>query len=145
VRRAELHLVVAARLRALNQRYTSTRRALIDMLADADAPITTSAMRDRDRDLALSSIYRNLTLLEQAGVVCRVVGSAEHASFELAEEFTEHHHHLLCTRCGSVSDFTIGEDLERGLDQALRRVAKRNRFDATAHRLDIVGVCSSCR
>ena len=145
MRRAELHSLAAARLRGLNQRYTAARRTLIDILADADGPLTTAAIGERDGDLALSSTYRNLSLLEQAGLVRRVITSAEHASYELAEELTEHHHHLLCTRCGSVRDFTISAELESGLDHALRRIAKRNEFDASSHRLDLIGTCAACR
>ena len=60
-----------------------------------------------DRSLAQSSAYRNLAVLERAGVVHRIVTTDEFARYELAEDLTEHHHHLICRSCGSVADFTL--------------------------------------
>ena len=54
-----------------------------------------------------SSAYRNLAVLEHAGVVRRVITEGEFARFELTEELTEHHHHLICSRCGRVEDVTV--------------------------------------
>ena len=61
--------------------------------------------------LPQSSIYRNLSVLEQAGVVRRVITEDEFARYELTEAFTEHHHHLICSNCGKVEDVTIPGDL----------------------------------
>ncbi|HKY14740.1 MAG TPA: transcriptional repressor, partial [Microthrixaceae bacterium] len=94
---------------------------------------------------AQSSAYRNLAELISADVVHRIVTSDEHARFELAEELTEHHHHLICVACGSVEDFTLAPDLEHALDTALDGVAGREGFAANHHRLDLVGRCQACR
>ena len=51
-------------------------------------------------------MYRNLVVLEQAGVVRRVTSTDDFARYELAEDLTEHHHHLICSSCGTVDDFT---------------------------------------
>jgi Fur family ferric uptake transcriptional regulator len=144
MRRSELHAAAAARLESMAQRYTTARRALIDVLVDAGAPITIAAIAERDRSLTTSSTYRNLAVMEEAGIVRRLVTSAEHASFELAEDLTEHHHHMICSSCGSVRDVTLPDALERELDRALARLAKRNDFAVREHRLDLVGVCGSC-
>lgn len=144
MRRSDLHGIALARLEAVGQRYTTGRRALIDVLADARAPITTAAIAERDKTLTTSSTYRNLAVMEEAGIVRRLITSAEHASFELAEDLTEHHHHMICSSCGSVRDVTLPEALERDLDRALARLAKRNDFAVREHRLDLVGVCGSC-
>ena len=59
----------------------------------------------------------------EAGVVRRLVHGGDHAHYELAEELTEHHHHLICESCGVVRDFTLGGPIERMLDQAFADVA----------------------
>ncbi|MGE0881763.1 MAG: Fur family transcriptional regulator [Acidimicrobiia bacterium] len=141
----DVHDIAADRLKAVDQRYTSGRRALVDVLAAADDPLTMAAILERDRSLAQSSAYRNLAMLEQAGVVHRVASSDEFARYELAEQLTRHHHHLICSACGLVRDFTISDELEAQLEKALRRVARRNEFDADHHRLDLVGLCDGCR
>lgn len=97
-------------------------------------------------DMAQSSAYRNLSVLESCGVVHRVAGTDEFARFELAEDLTDHHHHhLICTECGSVADFTVSDGLERSLVEAMEVVSRSTGFQAHDHRLDLLGLCAACR
>jgi len=140
---SDLHEVVATRLRAAGQRYTSVRRALVDRLDRAGQPLTIPELLDAG-SLAQSSAYRNLGLLEHAGVVHRIVTTADHARYELAEDLTEHHHHLICTACGQVEDFPASASLERSLHDAVAEVEGGTGFTASHHRLDLIGTCRSC-
>jgi Fur family transcriptional regulator, ferric uptake regulator len=141
----DLHTTVAARLRRDGQRYTTGRRALVETLADVAQPLTIPQLLSRRADLAQSSAYRNLAVLERADVVHRIVTSDEFARYELAEDLTEHHHHhLICSSCGDVTDFTVPAGLERRLESALGEVADTARFRIDHHRLDLVGVCDTC-
>jgi Fur family transcriptional regulator, ferric uptake regulator len=141
----ELHLIAAARLQADDQRYTSNRRQLIEVLAAAGQPVTIPEILAQQRGLAQSSVYRNLSVLERAGVVARIVTSDEWARYELAEDLTDHHHHhLICSSCGTVSDFTLSAKVEQSIDAAFVRVAKRSGFRLEHHRLDLVGLCGGC-
>lgn len=142
---SDAHATAAARLRAAGQRYTPARRALVEALATAGRPLTIPEVRAVDRRLALSSAYRNLAVLERAGIVHRIVTSDEHARFELAEGLTEHHHHLVCDRCGRVDDFTVSEEVERWLEAALADAVAGTGFVPDHHRLDLVGTCPDCR
>jgi len=78
-------------------------------------------------------------------VVRKVVATDEFARYELAEDLTHHHHHLICSSCGDVTDFTVPDDVEHDLEGALARVAKRTGFEVHHHRLDLVGTCPACR
>lgn len=140
----ELHGSVDARLAAQGQRYTRNRRALVDLLVGAGNPVSLPELLERDRSLSQSSTYRNLAVLEEAGAVRRLVTGAEHARFELAEDLTEHHHHMVCDECGSVVDFALPDELEAALDAALGAAARRRRFTPRHHSLDLVGRCASC-
>jgi Fur family ferric uptake transcriptional regulator len=145
VRSGNVHEAAAARLTALDHRYTRGRHALIDVLLLSDAPLTIAEILDRESTLALSTTYRNLAVLEAAGLVHRIATSDEHARYELDETLTErHHHHLVCSSCGTVRDFTIAEQLEVDLERALDRVARTNEFEVQHHRLDLVGLCPVC-
>src|SRR5205823_8487979 len=75
--------VVASRLRRLGQRLTPRRRRLLDVLAGAAQPLTITQILGRDASLAMSSAYRNLVVLEQAGVVQRISSGEGFARFEL--------------------------------------------------------------
>ena len=70
--------------------------------------------------LAQSSAYRNLAVLERAGVVHRIVTSDEFARYELAEDLTHHHHHLICSTCGGVTDFEVSDAVEHELESGAR-------------------------
>jgi len=143
---AELHQIAAKRVGGDRQRYTTMRRQLVDILSDADHPITIPDILRVDPALAQSSVYRNLTVLEQAGVITRVVTNDEWVRFELAEDIgRHHHHHLICECCGTVRDVVVPEALEAALDQSLDRLASTNGFELRQHRLDLVGICADCR
>lgn len=136
---------VAARLRRADQRYTSGRRRVIESLRTGSGPMTIPQILDTDHRLAQSSVYRNLAILEEVGAVTRIVTQDDHARYELAEDLTEHHHHIICSSCGDVSDFALQPAVEDELDRALRDVARRSDFTVEGHRLDLVGVCATCR
>ena len=141
---ADLHETAALRLSGLEQRYTRGRRALVAVLAASEAPLAIPQLLERAPSLAQSSAYRNLTVLERAGIVHRIVTSDEFARYELAEDLTGHHHHLICSTCGEVRDFTMPPGVESEIDRALGTVAGRNGFVADHHRLDLVGTCAAC-
>lgn len=142
-RAAELHDTVDRRLRAVGQRYTQQRRTLVEALHREGKPSSITDLLAHVH-LPQSSIYRNLTVLEQAGAVRRVVTEEDFARYELAEDLTEHHHHLICSSCGRVDDVTIPASLEADVDRTLERVARRTGFASISHRLDVIGTCSDC-
>ena len=141
----DVDVIAVTRLRKDGQRYTENRRQLVRLLATAGTPLTIPEILQRRRDLAQSSVYRNLVVLEEAGLVQKIVTSDEWARYELAEDLTEHHHHLICSECGIVRDFTVPSGLERSVDDALAKVARQTGFTLRHHRLDLVGVCATCR
>jgi Fe2+ or Zn2+ uptake regulation protein len=140
----ELHTTVAQRLRGEGLRYTGSRRAVVEVLARSDRPLTIPEILDADRSLAQSSAYRNLTELIAAGAVHRIISGDEYSHFELAEDLTSHHHHLVCTSCGRVTDVTLSDQIEAKLDQALLRAASAHGFSPEHHRLDVIGRCADC-
>jgi Fe2+ or Zn2+ uptake regulation protein len=139
-----LHQEVGERLRRAGQRYTPQRRRLIDILARAGDPLTIGEIIRRQRGLPQSSAYRNLSDLEGVGVVRRIVTDEDFGRYELTEELTEHHHHLMCSSCGRTSDITLPAGFERALDAALDAVSSEADFADVRHRLDLIGTCADC-
>jgi Fur family ferric uptake transcriptional regulator len=144
--RPDVHATAATRLRASGERYTAKRRALVDVLSRAERPVAMPDILAEARDLAQSSAYRNLVVLERAGVAQRVAtGSGEgYVRFELAEDLTEHHHHVVCSNCGRVQDFTTSPTLERTLDHLIGDAARQTGFELETHSLDLIGLCETC-
>ena len=143
----DIHTEAATRLAALDQRYTRGRRAIVDALQTAARPLTVPEILDAGvgRAVPMSSAYRNLNVLLEAGVVHRVPGADEFARYELAERLAGHHHHLMCGECGDVIDVPSSPRLEKALRDAADLVATDNDFEVTGHRIDLLGRCSKCR
>ncbi len=140
----DLHGAIAARLADQEQHYTPNRRAIVEALANAGAPITLPDLLAADDSLAQSSAYRSLAVLGDAGVVRRLVHVGQHALFELAEHLTEHHHHLICEMCGTVVDVTLPDRVEAAMDRTFDEVAAASGFTSTHHAVDIYGTCAGC-
>jgi Fur family ferric uptake transcriptional regulator len=141
----DMHGVVERRLRLIDQRYTSGRRAIVDLLVSAGHPVSIGDIAERLPGLPRSSAYRHLTDLHAAGLVRRVTASDEFTRFELAEDLTEHHHHLLCMNCGKVIDVTLPASFEQQAAEAIGQLAEAEGFQAHSHRLDVLGLCAACR
>jgi Fur family transcriptional regulator, ferric uptake regulator len=141
----DTHGVVERRLRLIDQRYTSGRRAIVDLLVSAGHPVSIGDIAERLPGLPRSSAYRHLTVLHAAGLVRRVTASDEFTRFELAEDLTEHHHHLLCVNCGKVIDVTLPASFEQQAAEAIGQLADAEGFQAHSHRLDVLGLCGACR
>ncbi len=146
---SELHELVARSLGDYGQRYTTNRRLLVEILAAATKPlgiseITVSGLGS-DRNLPVSSTYRNLAILEECGVLRKLAGPNEQVRYELSEELTGiHHHHLVCYGCGRVDDFSLGYKLEKAIGDAVRAISHEYNFQVTEHRVDFVGRCIVC-
>lgn len=135
--------VVAIRLRRLGQRLTPRRRSLLEILRSAAHPLTIHEILDRNKGLAMSSAYRNLTVLERAGVVHRMVTHEDFARYELTEELTEHHHHLICSSCGLVRDMPTDVRVERVMRAVMGDMPAKI-FTPQSHRIDVIGLCPEC-
>jgi Fe2+ or Zn2+ uptake regulation protein len=133
-----------AHLARAGQRLTQTRASIVELLATSERPLTMPEIRELRPDLAQSSLYRNLVELEQAGVVRRVVTHDEFARYELGEDLSGHHHHLVCSRCGVVEDVPASPGLERSVAAAMAGAAEATGFRIDHHRLDLIGICRRC-
>jgi Fe2+ or Zn2+ uptake regulation protein len=73
-----------------------------------------------------------------------VAASDDFTRFELAEDLTDHHHHLICSECGQVEDFTLPDGIERTMRRAVVAVSTETGYDTVSHRIDLIGRCPRC-
>lgn len=87
--------------------------------------------------LSMGTVYRNLTILIEQGLVRKIdFGGA----FDRFEANITPHHHFVCESCGSITD------LELPIDESLNeRVSKETPYLIRRHRIDFFGVCDECR
>jgi Fur family transcriptional regulator, ferric uptake regulator len=139
-----VHDAVALRLAGADQRYTAQRRVLVEILGRTGRPIMISEILEAAGGLTQSSVYRNIAVLIDVGVVERIAGTDDYGRFELAEAFAGHHHHLVCERCGTIEDFHASTKLERALGETARLAAAEQGYVVNEHRLDLRGLCLNC-
>ena len=141
----ELHESVRRTLTSRDVRYTSGRRKVIETLRAAPGPRSAAELLDETAGVPLSSLYRSLTVLDEAGVLRRQHDADGLARYELAEWLTGHHHHAVCTECGAVEDIELGESDEASLDSMLDGLSRSTGWKLSGHSLEVEGVCRSCR
>jgi Fe2+ or Zn2+ uptake regulation protein len=127
-------------------RLTGPRRAVVDALVDHVAPMSVAEIQARltGRRVNLVSIYRAVKLLCELGLMRVADTSKGTQRFELAEQFTGHHHHVICQGCGAVEDLD-GCLLEDQVMEAIRQRVRRSRgFRLTGHDLKLFGLCRRC-
>jgi len=123
------------------RRMTSQRKLLLDILYQAgghlDADELYRRAKEQEPRISLSTVYRNLNLFKNLGLVDERDFGEEHRHYE-AKSPSEHYH-MVCLGCGQVVEF------ESPLIQQLKeRVAEENDFHTTAAEVHLEGYCSSC-
>jgi Fur family transcriptional regulator, ferric uptake regulator len=125
-------------------RWTPGRRSVVDSISYASSPLSMPDLQGMvGPGVPLSSLYRIIHDLLIAKVLVKLEFAEGFARFELDDALLAHHHHLVCSECGSVADLELGE-LERELDGAAAGIRKRTGFRVSSHRLDFFGLCGEC-
>ena len=136
---------VERRLADADVRYTKGRRVVIGALAEADGPRSAAELSQIiGESVPLSSLYRSLAVLEEAGVLAPHYSSPGLTRYELAEWLSGHHHHLVCIACGRVQDLEADETIEQRLQEIVADVARAASFTELNHALEIEGHCVQC-
>jgi Fe2+ or Zn2+ uptake regulation protein len=126
-------------------RYTAGRRAVVTALAKSDGPKSAAELHEViGPQVPLSSLYRSLAVLEEAGVVIPHHGARSLTRYELAEWLAGHHHHLVCVGCGSVEDIEIPTAQEAQVRLLVAELSAGASFTPLSHMLEIEGRCSKC-
>jgi Fur family transcriptional regulator, ferric uptake regulator len=132
-----------AALRRAGHRSSGPRTAVIETLARYGCVLTAreiaGRLRDEGRDIGPATVYRSLDLLEGLGLLHRLDTGEGPARYEPAHPSGEHHHHLICNRCGRVSAF---EDV--GLERSVQRMARRLSWRVEGHEVALRGTCVAC-
>ena len=94
---AQVDQQIGERLAAHDVRYTAGRRKVAAALLQAGGPRSASELHAELGDaVPVSSLYRSLAVMTEAGILARHPGRDGDARYELAEWLTGHHHHLVC-------------------------------------------------
>ncbi len=127
-------------------RLTWPRRTVLEKVVSRTKPFTSAELWEMIQHdaptIGRATVFRTLDLLCRMGVVQRIHRDAEsgrcHAYLACDER---HHHHLICSNCGKVTDFH--ED--KTLDALVREIEQHTAFRVQGHMLELMGLCPSCQ
>jgi len=88
--------------------------------------------------LSLATVYKNIILMVEGGILVEVPIEGKKAKYELTKE---DHIHLVCTECGEVEDKAHNENA----DALFRRMTKEENFSLHKQQINLYGVCVSCQ
>jgi Fur family ferric uptake transcriptional regulator len=127
------------RLDEAGYRSGASRRRVVELLAGEPCAVTALEIDRRLDSVGRASVYRTLEQLERLRLVQRVDIGGEAAGYERADP-RQHHHHIVCERCGRLEPFSSGR-LERAIEQVSREVE----FEVATHDVVLRGLCPACR
>ena len=124
-------------------RYSKKREAILSARrgtkSHPSAEWVYQTLKPTHPDLSLGTVYRNLALFRQQGVI-QSVGVVN--GQERFDADTSLHHHFVCERCGSVLDLDFRQEQEDSWDQA---VSEQYGFKTLRHELIFYGICKTCQ
>ena len=129
----------AARLEARGHRLTATRRVLLNAISRTRRPFTIEELSDCLPQIGRATVFRTVKLLQELELVCRVPLEDGGVRYQCAR-IGEHHHHLICSTCGSVTEFSAPS-----LDAAVEQNAASAGFELDGHSAELYGRCFACR
>jgi len=131
-------------LKSNNLKYTKQRELILKVIYDNDGHFTPEDIYNLIKEsypevkLGIATVYRTLTLLEDAEIVSSISFGTQGKKYEFG--LTKHHDHLVCMECGSIEEF-IDEVIEKQQEE----IAKKFNFEMNDHVMKITGVCSACQ
>lgn len=125
-------------------RNSSKRNAVISAFVSSSKHLNADELYDIVKKIKTGigfvTVYRTLKLLVAYGFAREVDFKDGFTRYELQDEPSAQHDHLICIKCGRITEF---EDAE--IEYLKQKVCMKTGFQSISHRLEIFGVCSKCR
>ena len=132
-----------AYLRDHNLPITAQRIAIAEVVLESDRHLSVDdivrALAERGAPAGTATVYRTMEVLVRSGLVVERDFGEGFRRYEPARGAPQHEH-LLCTVCGTVTEFR-----DERLERMTTLIAEGHRFARRSHRLVIYGVCERCQ
>ncbi len=124
-------------------RTTRQRSALAELLERTpefrSAQQLHAMLGEQGESVSLATVYRNLSALAEAGAVDALAAPGGETRYRRCRR-TEHHHHLVCRRCGRTVEVA-----ETAVERWATQTARRHGFTDVSHAIELHGICEACR
>lgn len=124
-------------------RLTRQRQQVVKVFLDQKDHLSAEELYLKVKEIApeigYTTVYRTLKLLFEADLAHARNFRDGFSRFEPAH-LVEHHDHLICRKCGNITEF-----VNVHIEEIQGKVAREHGFKITDHTLDIYGVCRDCQ
>lgn len=133
---------VTATLRRHGYKLTPQRLAVIQAITSSQDSLTPATIytkvQPESPNIGLVTVYRTLEILAELGLICELHGGGICHSYTTS--LPQHHHHLICSGCGTVIDFGCHD-----LEEREQSLSEQSGFRIDGHLLEFFGVCPVCQ
>jgi len=125
-------------------KFTIQREVILETLYNSDEHLTPESLhhliQEKHPDLktGIATVYRTLALLEDSNMVTSLSFGAQGKKYELGAK--EHHDHLICTECGSITEF-----VDEKIELRQHSITEQLGFKMSDHSMQIYGICKNCQ
>ncbi len=132
-------------LSSKNATMTNPRLVVLDLLLIENRPLTIDQVLTLSKGkLVQSTLYRVINDLRDFGLITEFTTPENTMVIELNSEDSNHHHHIFCKDCGSITDIELNEDLESALEKEVAKIEKYRSISIDSHSLELFGTCDDC-
>jgi len=132
-------------------RLTLSRQAILNAFAQNPQHLSAEEVfmltHRKHPGIGLATVYRTLNLLTQIGLIRKFNFGDGRSRYELAGKADkEHHHHLVCTRCGRIIDYNdfMGKEI-KFIKELENELADKHKFKINSHQIYFYGLCDKCQ
>ena len=123
-----------------NMRLTTQRQIILEELGKVTSHPTANEVYDMVRKrlprIGLGTVYRNLELMADSGIILKLEVGGTQKRFDAT---TEPHYHIRCTSCGKVDD--IAMEVQGQINLAAE---KASNYIILGHHVEFSGICQEC-
>ncbi|MDK6906605.1 Fur family transcriptional regulator [Actinotignum timonense] len=128
-------------MNASKPRVTAQRIAISKMVETIPEFVSAQELHEKlsreGQRIGLATVYRTLQAMADEGILDTMQEGTE--TLYRYCETEEHHHHLMCRRCGKTVEIAL-----EGAEDWVRSIATANGFSDVDHTLELIGVCADC-
>lgn len=135
-------------MRGRGLRITAPREAVMDVLYRKSTHMSAKEIYGEvlkiEPSAGLTTVYRTLEMLADMGIVSRVEIGDKTTRYEIKDDSagTAHHHHIICTNCRKVIDYSDFSDEEVELfSKMTKNIEKKFNIKITGHNVQFFGIC----
>lgn len=117
---------------------TKQRLAILEALQNIGVPATIETIKKHITvSMDITTLYRSLSSFVEVGIVYQTDFREGVAYYELQHD-DMHHHHLVCTRCRTKTEYHYCPDLP------IDDIHTKTGFSVSNHMFEIFGLCKKC-